>query len=522
MKKIFTIILSILILNTWSCTDLEILPEDASTEFEVFNSLDAYTAYLAKVYGSYSLTGQDGPNGDGDISIVNDEGFTSYIRVYWKAQELTTDEAVCGWTDAGIRDLHDHAWSSENQFVRVLYYRIALIVSIANDFLKQSTDARLDANGIAQEDRATIQTYRAEARYLRALAYWHALDLFGSIPLATQISADLPAQASPQELFAFIENELAEIEPELADPKANEYGRVDKAGLWMLQAKIFLNAEAMTGTSRYDDCITACNKILNAGYTLEPNYQELFMKDNHLSNEIIFAINSDGKLTQNWGNTTFLVHAAIGGDMEAEDYGVSDGWAGLRTTSAMLDKFPDLTGEIDKRAIFYTEGQTIEIDDIGLFEEGIAVPKYTNTDINGVAGSDPTHVDTDFPMFRLGDAYLMYAEATLRNGAGGDMGQALNLVNELRERAYQNSEGNITMNELDLPFILDERVRELYWEGHRRVDLIRFGEYTDGSYVWPWKGAVKEGRLTEGFRNIFPIPASDLAANPNLLQNTGY
>jgi hypothetical protein len=504
------------------CTDLEVVPEDAFTEFEIFKDPQAYRSYLAKLYASFSLTGQDGPAGDSDISIVNDEGFTSYIRAYWKAQQLTTDETVIAWTDAGIRDLHNHSWSSENQFVRVIYYRVALIVSIANDFLKQSSPERLDANGIGAEDRAIIEGYRAEARFLRALAYWHALDLFRNIALATEISAGFPTQAPPAELFAFIESELNEIEPLLPGPRENEYGRVDQAGLWMLQAKLYLNAEAMIGTDRYTDCITACKKVIGAGYTLEANYRELFMKDNHTSNEIIFPIVSDGKNVQSWGSTTFLVQAAIGGSMTDSDYGVSGGWAGLRTTSAMLDKFPDLTGDIDKRAIFYTDGQTIEIDDIGEFTQGIAVPKYTNTNAAGEAGSDPTHADTDFPMFRLADAYLMYAEAILRNGAGGDLNEAIGYINDLRRRAYGNESGNVTMAEVDLPFILDERTRELYWEGHRRVDLIRYGELTDGSYVWPWKGGVKEGRSTEAFRNIFPIPASDLLANPNLRQNDGY
>jgi hypothetical protein len=521
MKK-YIFFISLVFLAITGCTDLEVLPEDASTEFEIFNSKDAYRSYLAKVYGSYSLTGQDGPNGDADISIVNDEGFTSYIRVYWKAQEITTDEAVIGWTDAGIRDMHDHAWSSENQFVRVLYYRIAFIVSTANDFLKQSSEERLAANGIPEADHTEIALYRAEARYLRALAYWHALDLFRNIPLVTTISSDLPVQATPQELFNFIDTELSEIESILSEPRQAEYGRVDKAALWMLQAKLYLNAESMVGTAKYTECVTACSKVLGAGYELEPTYQSLFMKDNHLSNEIIFALNSDGKQSQNWGNTTFLVHGSIGGSMEATDYGVSDGWGGMRTTTAMLEKFPDLTGDIDKRAIFYTDGQTMEINDIGEFTEGIAVPKYTNTNMAGEPGSDPTHVDTDYPLFRLADAHLMYAEAVLRNGQGGDIGEAVNLINQLRERAYLNDSGNITTTDLDLPFILDERVRELYWEGTRRIDLVRFGKFTAGDYVWPWKGAEKDGRPTESFRNTFPIPASDLAANPNLKQNTGY
>lgn len=520
MKK-YLILILVIPLTFIRCTDLLVEPEDAFTASEVFTSLDAYRSYLAKAYGSFSLTGQDGPAGNSDISIVNDEGFTSYIRAYWKAQELTTDEAVIAWTDAGIRDLHEHSWSSENQFVRVLYYRIALIVSIANDFLDQSTDERLERNGISESDRAEIAVYRAEARFLRALAYWHALDLFRNIPLSTKISASFPVQATPQELFNFLDTELQEIEQLLPGPRQNEYGRVDQAGVWMLQAKLYLNAEAMTGTPKYTECIQACEKVINAGYTLDPSYQALFMKDNDQSPEIIFALNSDGKRTQNWGSTTFLVHAAIGGAMDPLQYGVNDGWAGLRTTTSMLEKFPDLTGTVDKRAIFFTDGQTEEIDDVGVFTQGIAVPKYTNTNLDGQAGSDPTHVDTDYPMFRLADAFLMYAEAMLRGGQGGNTGEAVTLINQLRQRAYGDSSGNISANDLTLEFILDERVRELYWEGTRRIDLVRYGLFTENT-VWPWKGGVKEGRPTESFRNIFPIPASDLAANPNLVQNPGY
>ena len=522
MKKLSIFIFIFTAIIFTRCTDLTVAPEDGLSDVEAFKDPLAYRSYLAKIYGAYSLTGQDGPSGDSDISIVNDEGFTSYIRAYWKAQELTTDEAVIAWTDAGIRDLHEHSWSSENQFVRVLYYRIALIVSIANDFLAQSSDERLNANGIGVEDRAEIAIYRAEARYLRSLAYWHALDLFRNVVLATTVSAGAPTQATPSELFAFIENELNDVESILPAPRANEYGRVDQAAVWMLKAKLYLNAESMVGMNKYTECITELDKVIGAGYSLDPNYQALFMKDNHDSPEIIFALNADGKNTQNWGNTTFLVHAAIGGTMVDLDYGVVSGWGGLRTTSALLDKFPDLTGDIDGRAIFYTDGQTVEINDVGEFTEGIAVPKWTNTNMEGEAGSDNTHADTDYGIFRLGDAYLMYAEAVLRNGEGGDIGTAVGYINELRNRAYGNTDGNISQEDLDLPFILDERARELYFEGTRRIDLVRFGQFTGDVYLWPWKGNVKEGIATESYRDIFPIPASDLLANFNLNQNTGY
>lgn len=544
MKKIYAILFSILI---FGCTDLEIKPVDASTEFEIFKDQGAYQSYLAKLYAAYSQTGQDGPAGNADISIVNDEGFTSYIRAYWKAQELTTDEAVISWADAGIRDLHEQSWTSENQFVRVLYYRISLIITIANDFLKQSTDEKLGANGIDAASKVVIQQYRTEARFLRALAYWHALDLFRNVVLLTDITAGFPLQSSPAETFAFIESELADIESVIADPKTNEYGRADKAAVWMLQAKLYLNAEVYINTPKYTEVLAACNKVIGAGYSLSTNYQNLFLADNHTSNEIIFALNSDGKNTQNWGNTTFLIHGAMGGFMvdnlqdgtesnatptpqpteELDVYGVTGGWAGLRTTRSMVEKFYnnpaaiDVNNPNDPRAIFYTNGQSLDITDIAEFTDGLAVPKYKNLTSDGTPGSDLTHADTDYPMFRLADAYLMYVEAVLRGGTGGDMATAIGYINDLRTRAYGNSTGNIVAADVTLDFVLDERVRELYWEGTRRVDLIRYGRYTDAG-VWPWKGNVEAGKTTEAFRNVFPIPASDLIANPNLVQNNGY
>jgi len=526
MKKLFILLFTV---SAFSCTDLNLSPTDAFVDAVVFDDPEAYRAYLAKVYAAYTLTGQNGPAGDGDISIVNDEGFTSYIRSYWKAQELTTDEAVIAWTDAGIRDLNSLTWSSENQFVRVLYYRIFYIIAYANDFLSQSTDAKLDEHGINAEWKAEIATYRAEVRFLRALAYWHALDLFRNVPLLTKISTELPSQATPQELFDFIENELAEIEPLMIDAKANEYGRADKAALWMLQAKLFLNANVYVGQDRNTDVITAVNKIAASGYSLAPNYLELFMADNDTNGaaaEIIFALNSDGRNTKSWGNTTFLVHAAIGGTMVATDYGVGGGWAGLRTTKNMVEKFGPSTDYLtfsDPRNVFYTDGQNLEVTDVGTFEDGYAVPKFTNMTSQGVPGVDSDFPETDNPMFRLADAYLMYAEAVKRGGAGGDDATALGYINELRQRAYGDNSGNITAGELTLDFILDERVREMYWEMTRRQDLIRYGKFVGGSQdVWPWKGDVLEGATVDDKYIIFPLPASDLNVNANLKQNDGY
>ncbi len=145
---------------------------------------------------------------NGDLSIISDEGFTSYIRAYWKAQELPTEEAVIAWTDAGVTDIHNHTWSSENQFLRVLYYRIFYTVALTNDYLRVADPDAVVRNGISTDFQPTLVRYRAEARFIRALSYWHALDLFRNVHLVTAITVDLPTQVTPKVLFDFIESEL--------------------------------------------------------------------------------------------------------------------------------------------------------------------------------------------------------------------------------------------------------------------------------------------------------------------------
>jgi hypothetical protein len=323
---------------------------------------------------------------------------------------------------------------------------------------------------------------------------------------------------------------LSAIENDMGDPKF-EYGRADKAALWMLQAKLYLNAPSYgISTPKYSEVVTAVNKIIGSGqYSLATNYLQNFVADNNLSPEIIFPITFDAKNTQSYGGMDFIIHGMIGGSMQAGDYGVSSGWAQNRVTSSFVGKYADPSGATDKRARFYTSGQSLVINDVGSFTDGYAVTKFSNKTLAGgpaPSGGSPDFVDTDFPMFRLADAYLMFAEAVLRGGSGGSTTEALNYVNLIRERGYATTPGDpaadISSGQLDLQFILDERARELYWECHRRTDLIRYGQLTGNTYLWQWKGNVKDGTGTETFRNLFPIPALDLAANPTLKQNTGY
>jgi starch-binding outer membrane protein, SusD/RagB family len=503
---------------------LDLEPKFDVVSANVYKDFNNYKLVLAKLYAGYAVTGQQGPAGRADIGGI-DEGFSNYLRQYWQAQELTTDEAIIGWNDGNLRDLHDMDWTAGNEFLRALYNRIYYQVSLTNEFIRETTDAKLGERGITGANLEEAKRFRAEARYLRALSYWHALDLYGNVPFVTEedeVGNFLPKQATRAELFTYIESELKAIENELVTAGQNEYGRADQAAAWTLLTKLYLNAEVYAGQPKYTEAVTYATKVINAGFSLEPEYDHLFLTDNNKSNEIIFPITFDGLRTNTWGGMTYLVHAPVGGNMNAAEFGINGGWNGLRTTKNIVNIFPDISGTTDERANFHTNGQELEINDIFTFTDGYAIKKFKNVSSTGQRGADLDHPDTDYPMFRLADVYLMYAEAVLRGGTGGSTANALQYVNALRERAFDGTSGNITQSQLTLPFILDERARELKWEAHRRTDLIRFGRFTGANYVWPWKGSVKEGRGVEDFRKVFPIPTSDLTANPNLKQNTGY
>lgn len=525
MKKYILIPFLIIGLSITSCTDLDLSPNSEAVPDVVFSSPDSYRSFIAKVYAGLATTGQQGPAGNPDIQGI-DEGESSYVRMLFYAQEFTTETAHVGWADKTIQDFAFHIWDSNDPFLLGLYSRLFFQITTANEFINEATEDKLDARGIIGATRDEIRAYRAEARFIRALAYWQALDLFRNIPFYTEennVGTEPPAQASPEQVFSYLESELLAIENELLPPGENEYARADRAAAWMLLAKLYLNSEVYTGKDRYADCVTYCQKIIESGaFTLAPEYQSNFLADNHTSPEVIFPVAFDGERTQGFGGTTFLVHAFIGGSMDAANWGVNFGWGGVRTTRNFVELFPDVTGEADSRAIFFTQDQEINVtvSNVGDFRNGYAAPKFSNLDSNGNPGSDDTFPDTDFPMFRLSDVYLMYAEAVLRGG-GGNAATALDYVNRVRQRAYRGTTGNITAAQLTLPFILDERARELYFECHRRTDRVRFGQFTEQG-TWQLKGRSDEGTPTNAFRNIFPLPSSEITANPKLRQNEGY
>ncbi|SHN28686.1 RagB/SusD family nutrient uptake outer membrane protein [Mucilaginibacter sp. OK098] len=518
-----------------SCNKNKILaPNYQVTSEKVYSTALGYKESLAKVYGSMALTGNQGPSGQGDVQGI-DEGTSDFFRLLWYAQELPTDEAVIGWGDPGVPDFHAMSWSSGNVVMTGLYYRSMYQITLCNDFIRQSTDAEISKRGFSGADADNIRHYSAEARFLRAYQYSVMMDLFGNPPFVTDANAVgsiIPPQTDRKTLFNYIEGELKAIDPLLAKPKANEYGRADEAAAWALLARIYLNAKVYTGTDRYTDAITYAKKVIETGgYTLIDKYDNLMTADNeNNSNEFILTINYNGAKTQGYGGTTFLTHAACGGSIPTTLFGVDSQWAGIRTTSSLVSLFPANTSDVfpnngnpDTRAEFWTKGQNLAINDITSFNDGYAVTKFRNVNADGSAPSTTAFSDVDMPIFRLAEQYLIYAEAVTRGGTGGDAATALSYINTLRKRAYSGStSGNITQGQLTTDFILDERARELFWEGFRRTDLIRYGKFTGGTYLWPFKGGVKNGTSVPDFRNLYAIPDQDRAVNPNLKQNAGY
>ncbi len=499
-----------------SCTgDLETEPKyELTLEELLVRDPNAVEGLLSRMYSTFALSSVNGP-GDSDIAGAN-AGESPFIRGLVNLNDFTADGMKNRWGDNGLDQLTTTSgWNSNNKFFKYVYDRIYYTIPQTTNLILILKD---------KVDVSNEEQYISELRFLRALSYYYLIDFFGKGPLVNDetfgSAAPLP-EASRTELFEFVEDELKDIEANIAP--SNSYGRANQAVVQMLLAKLYLNAEIYTGTARYNDAATYASKVIaNGNYELETNFIKNFRADNHTSKEIIFPLIADATSSQSYGNTTYIVNGNLNSTtMNLSAYGAAEGWGGHRATKGWYGLFganaSDLAASTDVRAkLFWVTGHTFEMDDYKEWTNGYPSIKFSNRNTDG-SGNVTAFSSTDFPLFRLADAYLIYAECAVRGASTATMSQALTYVNLIRARANATALGSIT-----LQTILDERGRELGLEGVRRQDLIRFGKFSGGSYLWPWKGGVANGTSISNNYNLFPIPESALQANPNLTQNTGY
>ncbi|MEO1010567.1 MAG: RagB/SusD family nutrient uptake outer membrane protein [Bacteroidota bacterium] len=512
MKRVLYVMMGLVILGITACTDdLNTVPEiELSLDRLLEEEEQAIEGIVSRLYATFALSG---PDGSGSSDIDDDAGESPFLRGIINLQEFTADGMKNRWGDDGLDQLTTASnWDGNNKFFRYLFNRVYYTIPQCNNLLVI----------LGSEDFPDEEIVASEARFLRALAYYYLIDTFGKGVLATEENLGqvepLP-EASRQELFEYVERELLEIEPVI--PENIGYGRANRYVVDMLLGKLYMNAGVYTGTTRWDDAVPFVNKIITeSSYSLDPDFVRIFSGDNNDSPEIMLPLIADPIDSQSFGNTTYLVNGSLSAEtMPLAEFGATDGWQGHRATSAWYGLFGNLAASPDDRArLFWTEGHNFEMNNYREWTDGYPAIKFRNAGFNTQLPVT-NFSGTDFPLFRLADAYLMYAELAIRGATGTDMATALDLVNAVRERSNATP---ITMGELDLDFIIDERGRELMFEGHRRSDLIRFGRFTGSSYLWPWKGNVASGTFVPEHYRLFPMPLSALQGNTNLTQNPGY
>lgn len=542
MKHIAWIAAGASMLFTACIGDLDTLPlnpSDSTSETVYGADESGYIAGLTKLYFNFVS------NETTDLQ-VSDAGASELVRAFWTVQEVTSDACKCAWeNDAWVRAMNTNTWSdADNDATYAVYVRTLQGIAYTNEYLRQTASDRLSDRGVSSELAAKIQGFRAEARFLRAYFYWMALDVFGDVPFTTENSpfggGVNPKQASRKDVFDYCISELTALAADDSPMPAarSNYPRADKGAVLGLLARMYLNAEVYTGTPMWQEAKDACEDIFTMGYSLCPEYADLFRGDNgenpEALNEVLFGISYDAEQTQSYGGTSYLTLATIAAtDVSSTQMinGVNNGWGGIRVPYEYVEKYFNVrnadysagTYDVnDKRGrMFYIKGRSESMDGaLYVFLNGWSCLKFNNIPHNMdqdsylATAASKAYSDIDFPMIRLGEIYLIYAEACMNLGQANT---ALPKVQDLAARAGVTAPTSITQE-----WLIEERARELMWEGHRRTDLIRYGKFTSSSFLWTYKGGSFSGQGFDDHMKIFAIPASELASNPELHQNPGY
>ncbi len=504
------------IFATSSCTgDLNVEPNDPNTITEISSKADLDGVFASMYYDLLT----------GDGLSVSDGGAGSFTRCHFNLQEIVADEFFISdkWNDPGYTVLNFNTWGNDNEWIYAAYSRENHLAKVASVFIHDL--ATYGSNWYTDTEIAAMD---AEARVLRGLANYYLIDLFGKGPWITEDSETgaTPETCDRVTLFERTVSDLTEHVDFLIPAAQQSYGRLSREAGYMLLAKLYLNAEVYTGKAMWKECADALKKVVGTGIELAPEYKYLFCasNDKYVGNgEIIWGMPQRIGFTETYGGTTYLTAGAW---MEADgddtplaeqltalnNYGTP--WSGLRVR-------PELSKALkgDPRRLLFEGSYQEEIPDLASYKEnscGYMLIKYTNTTESdyfneaGETNNGSQVSDADYPIFRLADAYLMLAECQLH----GIECDGFTYFNKVRERVGLDPIASPSASE-----ILHERQCELYGEGHRRSDLIRFNLYTGSSYLWSWKGGELAGTGIDATRALYPIPYQYVAT---IGQNPGY
>ena len=518
---------------------------------------------FTKCYSCMAVIGQSDPGGDSDVEDM-DAGMSGFYRTIWYCNDLTTDEAFWIWDDAESRGLPTTDWTGSSDMIRGIYTRLNLNIKYCNHYLKYaSRESEEDLNRIA------------EVRWIRAFHVFYLMDMYLYAPLITEESSEFPHFLPRHEIYEWLVTELQDVITLLPTQRVEKY-RVGKAAAQLLLARVYLNADVYnkynkewvsgkTWQKAYDAATAVINdnpqhSLVTAEVRHDSTnfvysaYQQLFMGDNHrdeVMKEAIFQIYQDGIYTQSHAGANFLIAGPRIGGMTA--WGIEAEWHALRTSPTLIDKFLkphkidratatemiynefDMPAQLkDDRAIFCSDGMnTAEAINFNLtgamgigansnFYESWAGVKFTSVySTASLPKNSPRQstswADTDIPLLRLAEAYMIQAEALFRLG---DKTGALSIINNtIRARANA-----IPLTSLDEETLLDEWSREFYFEGRRRIDLVRFGRFfgpDSDMYRYHWEGRMGKPDAqpfvtgTPEYMNWFPVPSEDKRANPH-------
>lgn len=494
-----------------SCTNLDEQLYDTVTSENFLRTEEEFIAALGAAYTGLYALGNHG--------------------AYFSVQETSSDEAMIpqrggDWGDGGQWiNAHRHEFKKTDDNINNSWNFLYSGVNTCNRLIAQFTSLKDGGN----VEPALADKFIAELRVLRAMYYFWLMDTFGNVPLVTRFDVPegfQPATEQRSKIYDFVVAELNEAVP-LLDKKndGTTYGRMNFYAGKALQAKVYLNAGVYTGTTKWAECAAACDEIIGSAlFSLESTYRNNFITNNSTSKEFIFAVPFDEVFAQGFNLAQMTLHYGSQAtyNLQAQPW---NGWCSLQDFYEMHDASDARKNNFIQGPQFASDGVTPILDagaepndpdgpqvnftpEINqhfpgaLRQAGVRIGKYEFK-----TGATP-NLSNDMPIFRYADVLLMKAEALYRQNASS--AEALTLVNTVRNRSYEPDAPLAALNDQDL---LAERGREMFYEGVRRQDMIRFGVYGNATEFAP---------ASDPCKTLWPIPTAQINVNPNLVQNPCY